>query len=268
MPPRSTLEPLVRLRPDDDHGHVVSLVLDRPAARNAISLELARQVGELTSQLAQRPGLRAVVLTSSSPGVLSVGADLKERRDASTAELLQARDVNRACYRGLLDLPVPTVAAVTGYALGGGCELALACDLLVGDLDTRLGLPEVGVGLIPGGGGTQLMQRRLGYGRAADLVLTGRHVAGDEAYRIGLLDRLVEPGHVVAAALDLARLIATRSPAAVRAARAAMRDGAPLPLAAALDVEDAAWRTVVAGPDRPEGIAAFVEKRPPRWSEA
>ena len=257
---------LVRLHPEDEDGHVVSLVLDRPAAGNAISAAMARQVADLTASLAVRPGLRAVVVRSSSPTVFCLGADLKERRSATTADLLAVREVNRACYRGVLDLPVPTVAAVTGHALGGGCELALSCDLLVGDPGTRVGLPEVGVGLIPGGGGTQLAQRRLGWGRAADLVLTGRHVPGEEAYRMGLLDRLVGPGEVVVAALELARLLASRSPTAARAAKAAMREGSSLALGPALEVEDAAWRQVVSGADRVEGISAFVDKREPRWS--
>jgi enoyl-CoA hydratase/carnithine racemase len=260
-------EQWVRLVEQDPDGHVVSLVLDRPQARNAISVELARQVGEATAALAARPGLRAVVLRSSRPEAFCVGADLKERRDATEADLLAARATNRACYGGVLALPVPVVAAVSGYALGGGCELALSCDLLVGDPRTVIGLPEVGVGLIPGGGGTQLAVRRLGTGRAADLVLTARRLEGAEAHRIGLLDRLAEPGGVDAVADDLARVVASRSPAAVRAAKAAMRRGADLPLVDGLEVEDAAWRTVVAGPDRVEGIAAFVDKREPRWAD-
>lgn len=261
-------EQWVRLVDEDDEGHVVSLVLDRPQARNAISVELARQVGRAAAGLGTRRSLRAVVLRSSREDAFCVGADLKERRDATQADLLAARATNRACYGGVLALPVPVVAAVNGYALGGGCELALACDLLVGDAATVVGLPEVGVGLVPGGGGTQLAVRRLGAGRAADLVLTGRRVDGAEAYRLGLLDRLADPGQVVAVALALARTIASRSPTSVRAAKAAMRDGADLPLAEALEVEDAAWRTVVAGPDRVEGIQAFVDKREPRWVDA
>ena len=162
---------------------------------------------------------------------------------------------------------MPVVAAVTGYALGGGCELALACDLVVADPTAVLGLPEVSRGLVPGGGGTQLAVRRLGAARAADLVLTARRVDAAEAYRLGLVDRLVEQGGAEQAALALAQQVAAQSPLAVRAAKRALRTGAGLPLAAALEVEDAAWREAVAGPDRAEGIAAFVEKRSPRWQD-
>lgn len=261
-------EQWVDLVDEDVDGHVVSLVLDRPQARNAISVRFAEQVARATAELAGRTALRAVVLRSSRTDAFCVGADLKERRDATEADLLAARATNRACYGGVLGLAVPVVAAVQGYALGGGCELALSCDLLVGEPGTVVGLPEVGVGLVPGGGGTQLAVRRLGSGRAADLVLTGRRLDGEEAYRIGLLDRLAPAGEAVAVATELARSIATRSPTSVRAAKAAMRRGADLPLAQALDVEDAAWRAVVSGPDRSEGIAAFVDKREPRWVDA
>lgn len=259
--------PWVRLVPEDALGHVVSLVLDRPQARNAISRAFAAQVAAAAQELARRTALRAVVLRSSSDAAFCVGADLKERAGAAAEDLYAARDTNRACYRGVLDLPVPVVAAVAGYALGGGCELALSCDLLVGDATAVMGLPEVGVGLVPGGGGTQLATRRLGTGRASDLVLTGRRVDAEEAYRIGLLDRLVAAGTATSEALVLARTVAERSPAAVREAKAVMRAGRSLPLPDALELEDAAWRRVVAGPDRAEGIAAFVAKRPPQWRD-
>lgn len=258
---------MVRLHAEDPAGHVVSLVLDRPVARNAISAAFAAQVAAAAAELATRPALRVVVLRSSSEVAFCVGADLKERRGATTEDLLAARATNRACYGGILALPVPVVAAVAGYALGGGCELALACDLVVGDATAVLGLPEVGVGLVPGGGGTQLAVRRLGSGRAADLVLTGRRVDAVEAYRLGLLDRLVPAGSATHHALELAGTIASRAPAAVREAKAAMRAGWSLPLADGLEVEDAAWRRVVTGPDRAEGIAAFVDKRAPQWGD-
>jgi enoyl-CoA hydratase/carnithine racemase len=154
---------------------------------------------------------------------------------------------------------------VHGFALGGGCELALSCDLIVADETAVFGLPEVTVGLVPGCGGTQLPARRLGHGRAADLVLTGRKVDAAEAARIGLADRVVPPGRAAACARELAAQIAANSPVAVRAAKQALRLGGGLPLAAALEVEDAAWRTAALSDDRREGIAAFAARRPPAW---
>jgi len=154
---------------------------------------------------------------------------------------------------------------VHGFALGGGCELALSCDIVVADETATLGLPEVSIGLVPGGGGTQLALRRLGPGRAADVVLTGRRIGAEEAQAIGLVDRLVPAGSAKTAARELAEHIAKNSPVATRAAKRALRNGWGLDYAAAMDVEDAAWRTAATSADRREGIAAFNEKRPPVW---
>ena len=183
----------------------------------------------------------------------------------SDAQIMDQRPVFRAAFGALLALPQPAIAAVRGFALGGGCELALSCDVIVADETAVFGLPETTVGLVPGCGGTQLAARRIGPGRAAELIFTGRKVAAAEAERIGLVDRLVPAGAARQRALELARQIAANSPVAVRAAKRALRNGAGLTLAAALDVEDAAWRTAAASADRREGIAAFAEKRQPQW---
>jgi enoyl-CoA hydratase/carnithine racemase len=157
------------------------------------------------------------------------------------------------------------LAAVHGYALGGGCELALCCDVIVADETAVFGLPETTVGLVPGGGGTQLASRRLGPGKAADLIFSGRQVDAAEAERIGLADRIVPAGMASQAAIDLAARMAANSPVAVRAAKTAIRQGGSIGLPAALEVEDAAWRAAALSADRREGIAAFNEKRAPKW---
>jgi enoyl-CoA hydratase/carnithine racemase len=246
-------------------GGVAHIVLDRPAALNALSTALLDALAAACRQVGADPAVRAVVLSSAAGRAFCVGADLKERARMDDAQILAQRPRFRAAFGALLGLPQPAVAAVHGFALGGGCELALSCDIIVADETAVFGLPETTVGLVPGCGGTQLAARRIGPGRAADLVLTGRQVPAAEAERTGLCDRLVAPGEAPAAALDLARRIAANSPVAVRAARQAIRLGAGLGLPAALEVEDAAWRTAATSPDRREGIAAFVEKRPPVW---
>ena len=171
----------------------------------------------------------------------------------------------RACFGGILDLPVPTIAAVHGFALGGGLELALSCDLIVCDETVVLGLPEVTVGVIPGGGGTQLLTRRLGAARAADRVFTARPRDVAEAERIGLVDRRVAAGTDRDVALEVATTIAANSPVGVRNAKRALRRGGDVDLATGLDVEDAAWRATAFSGDRAEGVAAFNEKRRPDW---
>jgi enoyl-CoA hydratase/carnithine racemase len=245
--------------------HVAEIVLDRPAALNALSTAMAVRLAEVCAQVAADRDVRAVVLSAAGERAFCVGADLKERNAMTDADLARQRVVIRAAFGGVLNLPQPTVAAVHGFALGGGCEFALSCDLIVADETAELGLPEVTVGLVPGGGGTQLATRRLGAGRAADLIFTGRRVRAAEAERIGLIDRLVPAGQAATQARALAARIARNSPVAVRAAKRSLRAGAGVDLAAGLDIEDAAWRTAAFSGDRREGIAAFNEKRDPAW---
>jgi enoyl-CoA hydratase/carnithine racemase len=255
--------PLKMLRHDDG---VAVIVLDRPEAMNAINSELAHALIRACLGLASAPEVHAVVLSAAGERAFCVGADLKERNRMTDADLLRQRELFRAAFGAVLALPQPAVAAVHGFALGGGCELALSCDLVVADATAVFGLPEVTVGLVPGGGGTQLALRRLGSGRAADLVLTGRRVGLDEAERLGLVDRRVPAGADGQAALELARQIAANSPVAVRAAKRALRHGGGVGIEAGLDIEDAAWRTAALSADRREGIAAFAEKRAPVWN--
>src|SRR3954454_16223447 len=182
------------------YDHVAEVVLDRTDALNAISTALGRELAALTTELAADAGVRAVVLSAAGDRAFCVGADLKERNALTDEEMLAQRVVFRAAFGGVLALPQPAVAAVHGFALGGGCELALSCDVVVADETATLGLPEVSLGLVPGGGGTQLALRRLGPGRAADVVLTGRRIAAAEAYDLGLVDRLVPAGSARTAA--------------------------------------------------------------------
>ncbi|MGW1909509.1 enoyl-CoA hydratase/isomerase family protein [Streptomyces sp. NPDC002076] len=247
------------------HGRVAELVMDRPKAMNAVSTEMARSLTAACTALAGDRDARVVVLTSSHERAFCVGADLKERNSFSDADLLRQRPLTRGAYTGVLELPMPTIAAVHGFALGGGFELALSCDLIVADRTAVVGLPEVSVGVIPGGGGTQLLPRRVGAARAAELIFSARRVEAAEAAELGLVDRLVDEGRDREEALALAAGIAGNSPVGLRAAKRALRLGHSLDLRAGLEVEDAAWRAVAFSGDRAEGVAAFNEKRKPEW---
>lgn len=249
------------------HGdRVAELVLDRPRAMNAVSSAMAASIAEACAALAADRSVSVTVVSSSGEKAFCVGADLKERNSLTDAELGRQRPLARAAYTGVLDLPMPTVAAVHGYALGGGYELALACDVIVADGTAVVGLPEVSVGVIPGGGGTQLLPRRVGAARAAELIFTARRVGAAEAASLGMVDVLAQEGTPArAAALDLAARMAANSPVGLRAAKRALRLGHGLDLRAGLDVEDAAWRTVAFSADRAEGVAAFNDKRAPDW---
>jgi enoyl-CoA hydratase/carnithine racemase len=250
------------------HGYVAELVMDRPKAMNAVSTEMARSLTGACAALAADRDARVVVLTSSHERAFCVGADLKERNSFTDADLRRQRPVTRGAYTGVLELPMPTIAAVHGFALGGGFELALSCDLIVADRTAVVGLPEVSVGVIPGGGGTQLLPRRVGAARAAELIFTARRLDAGEAHALGVVDRLVDEGQDRAQALELASRMAANSPVGLRAAKRALRLGHGLDLRAGLEVEDAAWRSVAFSGDRAEGVAAFNEKRAPRWPGA
>ncbi|WP_018155291.1 enoyl-CoA hydratase/isomerase family protein [Demetria terragena] len=258
-------EPLVRLQRHGEGGHVAELILDRPSAMNAVSTQMAEAIAEATRELAADDQVRCVVLTSTHERAFCVGADLKERASFSDADLVRQRPIARRAYGGVLDLPMPVIAAVDGFALGGGLELALACDVIVCGDGALVGLPEVSVGVIPGGGGTQLLVRRVGWSRASRLIFSAAKVSAQEAYDLGVVDELVPSGTARDAALGLATTIGANSPVGLRNAKKAMRLGGDAGLAAGLEIEDACWRATAFSGDRIEGVRAFAEKRPPQW---
>lgn len=250
------------------HGegdHVLEITLDRPGSMNAISTEFARQIAAATATAAADRSVRAVVISSSADKAFCVGADLKERNRFTDAQLMEQREVTRGAYGGVLRLPVPAIAAVEGFALGGGLEIALSCDMIVAGSGATVGLPEVSVGVIPGGGGTQLLTRRVGWSKAASVIFTAARLGAERAHDLGIIDELVEAGSARSRALELAGTIAAHSPVGVRQAKRAMRLGFDADLETGLQVEDSAWRATAFSADRAEGVAAFAEKRRPSW---
>jgi enoyl-CoA hydratase/carnithine racemase len=246
-------------------GHVAELALDRPEAMNAVSTAMARDLGAACTELSADPDVRVVLVTSTSSRAFCVGADLKERSSFTDADLVAQRPVTRAAYGGVLALPMPTIAVLEGYALGGGLEIALSCDLIIAGAAAVVGLPEVSVGVIPGGGGTQLLTRRIGWSRAAGMIFTAGRISAAEAARLGIVDEVLEAGGARERGLELAAQIAANSPVGLRQAKRAMRLGSDVDLATGLEVEDGAWRATAFSADRAEGVAAFNEKRSPEW---
>jgi enoyl-CoA hydratase/carnithine racemase len=258
----------VNVRVERPEPLIAELILDRPEALNAISTDLARRLAEACEQVLEDNALSAVILTSSVAKAFCVGADLKERAGFTDHDLRRQRPIIEDAFGAVRNLPIPTIAAVEGYALGGGCELALSCDLIVASENAVFGLPEVGLGLIPGGGGTQLLPRRIGWNRAADLIFTGRRIDASEAFRIGLGDRLVAVGTARETALQLAAEITANSPVSLRAAKLALRRGFDVDLPSGLLIENEGWEHAAYSADRREGIAAFVDRREPQWPSA
>ena len=246
-------------------GHVAELALDRPEAMNAVSTAMARDLGAACAELSADPDVRVVLVTSTSSRAFCVGADLKERNSFTDADLVAQRPVTRAAYGAVLALPMPAIAVLEGYALGGGLEIALSCDLIIAGAAAVVGLPEVSVGVIPGGGGTQLLTRRIGWSRAAGMIFTAGRISAAEAARLGIVDEVLEAGGARERGLELAAQIAANSPVGLRQAKRAMRLGSDVDLATGLEVEDGAWRATAFSADRTEGVAAFNEKRSPEW---
>ena len=256
---------MVRVTRHGADGHIVELAMDRPEAMNAISTQMASDLAAACAEVSADQDVRVVLVTSTSPKAFCVGADLKERGSFTDADLLAQRPVARAAYSGVLNLPVPTIAVVEGFALGGGLEIALSCDVIIADAAAVVGLPEVSVGVVPGGGGTQLLTRRIGRSRAAGMIFTARRMRAVEAAALGVVDEVLETGTTRARGFELAAQIAANSPIALRQAKRAMRLGSDADLATGLEVEDACWRATAFSGDRAEGLAAFAEKRPPVW---
>jgi enoyl-CoA hydratase/carnithine racemase len=246
-------------------ARVATVTMNRPEALNAISGEVADAMAGALLQAAANPDAWVVILSAAGDRAFCVGADLKERNRLDDAGWLQNRILMRAMFDSLRAIPQPTIASVFGHALGGGFELALGCDLIVASDDAVFGLPEVRVGIVPGGGATQLLARRVGEARAKDLILTGRRLTAAEALEMGIVARVVPREALVAATAELAAELCRASPVAAREAKRAVGLGLGLPLEHGIEIEDLAWRRAVATQDRREGIAAFGDKREPEW---
>jgi len=238
--------------------------LDRPPI-NALNIQLQEELRAAATAAAADPEVRALIVYGGEK-VFAAGADIKEMAAMSYVDMAaRAADLSSA-VGAFARIPKPVVAAITGYALGGGCELALACDWRVVADDAKLGQPEIKLGIIPGAGGTQRLARLIGPARAKDLVLSGRMVDAEEALRIGLADRVVPAADVYETAVALVRPYTEGPAQAVRAGKLAIDGGLEMDLASGLAWESQLFATLFATEDRREGMAAFVEKREPRFT--
>jgi enoyl-CoA hydratase/carnithine racemase len=249
----------------DTDGPIGFVSLNRPDAMNAISGALADDLAAAFSVLGSRGDIWVVILRAEGDKAFCVGADLKERASFTDEDFHINRAQMRGMFGALRAIPQPTIAAVFGHTLGGGFELALSCDLIVAADDTVFGLPEVGVGLLPAGGATQLLPRKVGLARAKELILTGRRFGAEEAVEIGLASRAVGRGALDGEAIEAARVICSLSPVAVREAKRSLDSALGASLEQGIEIEHDSWERVIVTEDRREGIAAFNEKRDPRW---
>jgi len=243
---------------------VLVVTLNRPEVLNAINTQMGRDLGDLWSRLAAEPdAARCVVLTGAGDRAFCAGGDLKER-DGMTDEAWRAQhEIFERAFLGLMECPVPVIAAVNGHAFGGGCETALACDFIYALRGARFAQTEVRIGIMPGGGGTQTLPRAVGERRAKEIILTARPFTAEEAYEWGLVNRLCEPGRTLPEALETARAIAENGPLSVRQAKKSIHYGLQMDLVTGYRFEIEAYNRLVDTEDRREGVRAFNEKRKP-----
>jgi enoyl-CoA hydratase len=245
---------------------VATVTLNRPDVLNAMNQGMREALTYRFTALATDDEVRVIVVTGAGERAFSVGADVREFVAPQTP--VRFRDQRRLVdFRRAMDrCPQPIIAAINGLALGGGLELALACDIRIAAAGATLGLTEINLAIIPGGGGTQRLPRLVGRGKALEMILTGARLPAEEALRIGLVERVVPDGEVLKAATALAQTIAAKAPVAVRFAKEALVKGLELPLAEGLRLESDLSTLLRTTEDRTEGARAFLEKRAPRWT--
>jgi enoyl-CoA hydratase len=253
------------IRVEREEGAAI-VTVDRPEAMNALDLEHAGELRDRLAELAEDPEARVVVLTGAGEKAFVAGADIKYMQGLDVREARRWGELGHACGRLLETMPKPTIAAVNGFALGGGCELALACDIRLASSNARLGQPEIDLGVLPGWGGSVRLARTTTLGFAKELVLTGRHVRADEALERGLVNAVYEPGELREKTLELCRTLAAKSPLALAYAKEAVNLSLQGPHRANLESEARLFAMLFGSEDQREGMAAFVEKREPRFT--
>ncbi len=242
---------------------ILTVTINRPEVRNAMNVESWRQLRAATDEARHDAEVGVVIVTGAGEKSFVAGADVNYLARRSMVDSLSGEV--QATLSGLEQLEKPVIAAVNGYALGGGCELAMACDIRIASENARFGQPEVGLGILPGGGGTQRLTRLVGVGRAKEMVFTGDLIDAREAERIGLVNRVVPQSELMPAAREMARKILAKGPLAIRLAKTVMNAGASVDLNTALMLERLGQAVLFGSEDRLEGTAAFLEKRPPEF---
>ena len=256
-----TVEPVVLVESADG---VRIVTINRPEKRNALNAEVRERLAAAVDAAVADPDTRVLVVTGAGEKAFVAGADVSEFAGRSPIEQRQAME-SPTVFDKVWDAPLPTIAMINGWCLGGGCELALACDIRIGADTATLGQPEVRLGIIPGGGATQRLPRLIGYGKALQLILGGETLDGVAAYEIGLLDEVVPASELRERTLEIARTMADKSPATLAIAKRAVRAALEMPLSAGLQHERDLFALAFSTEDKAEGVAAFLEKRTPEW---
>lgn len=243
-------------------GAVGVIQLNRPKALNALNAELLDELGEALLSFDADNDVGAIVLTGSEKA-FAAGADIKEMADAGAVQMLLEQRIDR--FDRINKVKKPVIAAVSGWALGGGCELAMACDMIVASETAKFGQPEITIGVIPGAGGTQRLTRAVGKALAMEMVLSNRHLTAEEAYQFGLINKVVPLDEYLVAAMELAESIAAMPPLAVRIGKEMVNQAFETSLSQGIADERRSFYFLFSSQDQKEGMQAFVEKRKPEW---
>ncbi|WP_422124336.1 enoyl-CoA hydratase/isomerase family protein [Planococcus sp. X10-3] len=246
-------------------GEVVLLTINRPESLNSLNTETGLKLNKAMAELSFDPSVRVVVITGAGKKSFSTGGDFKERNGMTDEEWKQQHRLFEDIARQFREFPKPLIAAVNGFALGGGCELALSCDFIIASENAQFGLPEVTRGIIPGIGGTQTIGRYVPKGVALELLMTGRHMGAEEASRRGIVNEVVEAQKLLSTVLETCQLISKNSPNAVRLVKKAYRLGIDSPIEMGVEIALECYNQTVIHPDRMEGSQAFIEKRSPHY---
>ncbi|MGM0746402.1 MAG: enoyl-CoA hydratase [Bacillota bacterium] len=240
---------------------IAVVTLNRSHAANSLSADMLYELQDTAQKIESDPNIRCVILTGSGEKAFCAGADLKERRGMDHSQVRRSVSLIQSVVSRIEALPQPVIAALNGTALGGGLELALACDIRIATNNVRLGLPETSLAIIPGAGGTQRLPRLIGQGKAKELIYTGRRISAQEAKEIGLIEYVTASADLLPKAEQLAGFIAANGPIAVRQAKFAINKGLETDLNTGLSIEQKAYEITIPTKDRTEGLQAFQEKR-------
>jgi enoyl-CoA hydratase/carnithine racemase len=250
----------------ETHDRVGLIRFNRPKALNALNSEVMGELFAALSAFDADPGVGAVVITGDERA-FAAGADIKEMQNATTVEMLQ-QDFIGSLYDRITGIGKPVIAAVSGYAFGGGCELAMACDMIIASETAQFGQPEINLGIIPGAGGTQRLVRAVGKALAMEVILNDRRLSAEEAYSFGLVNRVYPAESYLEKALELANQLAARAPVAIRLAKESVNKAFETSLKEGLAFERRNFHFLFSTEDQKEGMTAFVEKRPAAWKGA
>ena len=246
----------------ETHGRVGLITLNRPQALNALNNQLMRELMDALESFDKNDGVGAMVITGNEKA-FAAGADIREMADKSIEQMMDRDHV--AVFGRIRTIRKPVIAAVSGWVLGGGCEVALSCDMIVASESAKFGQPEINIGVIPGAGGTQRLTRAVGKVIAMEMILNDRRLTAQEAYQFGMVNRVVPVEGYLEEALKLAEEIAGRAPVAVRAAKKMINQTFERTLADGLAVEKQEFYNLFATEDQKEGMQSFIEKRKPEW---